>query len=202
MGIDIEKIFDPGGIYAEDEESSSTGYTTYAYDEEDPYKYWRESGLSAGYGAATSELLRGIAEARDPESSAIYRQGRRALTQGNAVANEQARQAMAGRGTAFSGQAATASRDILGGQNRALMELLMGVRTQGYDLASQLGSLSASTLRDPIYNLASEYTTSSSTVPGDSGFGELLGSLGAGAFDDWRNSSGSDLDDLDFTEGG
>ncbi len=195
MGFDFEKVLDPGGLFSSDDESSTqtsgTSATTYTYDEEDPYKYWRESGLAADYSAATSELLRGIQEARDPESSAVYRQGRRALTQGNAVANEQARQTLAGRGTAFSGQAATASRDILGGQNRALMDLLMGVRTQGFDLASQLGGLSASTLRDPIYNLSSEFTefdeTSSGTATGDSGFGQLLGTIGAGEYDRWRD---------------
>ncbi len=160
--------------------SSTTEFdeqTTYTYDEEDPYKFWRESGLSAGYSAATSELLRGIQEARDPESSALFRQGRQALTQGNAVANEQARQAMAGRGTAFSGQAATASRDILGGQNRALMDLLMGVRTQGYDLASQLGGLSASVLREPIYNIAQTDTTGTSTTTGSPSLFDSIGSV-------------------------
>ncbi len=171
-------------------DSSGGGKTTYTYTKEDPYEYWRSRGLMADYSAATSELLRGISEARDPESSALFRQGRRALTQGNAVANEQARQAMAGRGTAFSGQAASASRDILGGQNRALSDLLLGVRSQGYGLASQLGGLSVGALRKPIFNLASSTSGTVSKPSGWDIFGDVMSTLSSGFLGDVMGGGG------------
>lgn len=118
------------------------------YHEVDPYKYWGPR-FGPDYATGVGALRRGIEEARDPESSALYRLGRQALTRHGAIQGERLRSALVGRGTAFGGQGRTAARNVAGVHSRALLELLLKARMQGPQLGAQLTGMTLGAIRAP-----------------------------------------------------
>lgn len=106
----------------------------------DPLESFKKS-FGGPLGSAIEELLRGIEQSRDPASSPLFALGKQSLAREGAVRNKQLLSTLSGRGTAFGGQRRTGARDVAGSQNRALMDLLLKAKSQGPQIASQLGNL-------------------------------------------------------------
>jgi hypothetical protein len=129
------------------------------YEEIDPYKSWRESGLAGGYGAGMSGLMEELRNATNPTSSPAFRFGREAI---EAQTRENRRAmigSLIGRGNAFGGQARRASADLAAGENKALSDLVARLSMNRPQIAQIIAQLSGGMLRAPMWRTKSQTQT-------------------------------------------